>query len=114
MVHLPPWPIINKYCYRNIWAARYKALQHHKADMGFLRDFLALLMSRRMHFCFEHTMYLRFAAVVVVVCRLLFTEATAAAFKCFIKSQFRANRGATRSQQMNGYTSSMTGQTIFY
>lgn len=46
MAHLPPWPIINKYCYRNIWTARYRALQHHKADMGFLRDFLALLMSR--------------------------------------------------------------------
>lgn len=46
MAHLPPWPIINKYCYRNIWTARYRASQHHKADMGFLRDFLALLMSR--------------------------------------------------------------------
>lgn len=43
MAHLPPWPTINKYRYRNIWTARYRALQHHKADMGF--HFLALLMS---------------------------------------------------------------------
>lgn len=35
MVHLPPWPIINKYCYRNIWAARYKALQHQRLTWAF-------------------------------------------------------------------------------
>lgn len=46
MLHLPPRPIINKYCYRNIQTALCRALQHHGADRGFIRDFLALLMSR--------------------------------------------------------------------
>lgn len=64
MAHLPQWSIINKYGSRNIWTARYRALQNHKANMGFLRDFLALLIRRGYISVFKSkTMSVGFAVV---------------------------------------------------
>lgn len=86
MAHLPPWPIINKYCYRNIWTARHRALQPHKAERDFLRDYLALLMNRGYIFCFEHTV------VSNVLWFIGFTQVT---YELLTKNLFGTKQGPT-------------------